>query len=432
MTHCLFKRARDKKVKKRLLTGAAVWAVVMALAVPAAANPADMFGMGNSNRGMGNAATGIVSGANAAYYNPAFLTFMERPELEVGWVGAYMQLQTNGNDLDTQTHNAVEFSIGGPLPGKLKFLGLGVSTYVPLSGFARIYVQAPVDPQYLMYRNLGRFAIYPGAAVRIGEYVSLGLGANVFVSNYGQVGFKVDFGSGIATHRNYIQGLSITLAPTAGFAFKWKDLASFGISYRGSTQMTISNFQMDFDAGLLDMPMTMNGAIFYTPHQISFGVGYKPIKMLQLAADITWAMWHYAPDMSVRVDVKPSQLLPPITSPIASVGFSDIVIPRIGIEVVPIEALKLRAGYYWYPTPAPTPVYDTNIIDTDRHVLSLGIGYTFKDPQNIIEGIGLDGSFQYQFLVPRTVIKKSLVDPIGDYGINGGVVVGGISLRIIL
>lgn len=412
--------------------GAAAAAVSLTMAATAAANPADMFGMGNENRGMGNSATGIISGANAAYYNPAFLTFMDRPEVSAGWVGAYMQLQTNGNDLDTQTHNAVEFAIGGPLPGKLKFIGLGLSTYLPLSGFARIYVQAPVDPQYLMYRNLGRFAIYPGAAVRIGEYVSLGLGLNVFVSNYGQVGFKVDFGSGIATHRNYIQGLSLTVAPTAGIAFKWKKLVTAGISYRGSTQMTISDFRMDFDAGLLDMPMVLNGALFYTPHQLSFGLGYRPIDKLLLSADATWAMWHFAPDMSVRVDVNPSQLLPPITSPTAIMNFSDIVIPRIGIEYTPIEALKLRAGYFWYPTPAPTPVYDTNVIDTDRHVISVGIGYTFKDPQNIIEGIGIDGSFQYQFLVPRTVIKKSLVDPIGDYGINGGVVVGGISARIIL
>jgi long-chain fatty acid transport protein len=419
-------------VSRRVLVSAAVLSIAVIRWGDAAANPADMFGMGTDGRGMGSAMTGALSGANAAYYNPAMLTMLDRPEVSAGWVGAHMMLKLNGADLDTQNHNAVELSIGGPLPGKLKFLGIGLSAYVPGSGFARIYVQAPYDPQFLLYRNLGRFAIYPAVSARIGEYVSLGIGLNVFTTIYGQVRFKVDFGSGQAVHRDYIQGMSLTVAPTAGVAFKWKSLVTAGIAYRGSNQMTVKSLSIDFDAGVMDMPMYLSGALFYTPHELAFGAGYRPIKQLLIAADVTWAMWSRAPDMSIRVDVKPSTLLPEVTSAKVDLGFYDIAIPRLGMEYSPIDPLKLRAGYFWFPTPAPTPVHDTNILDTDRHVITLGIGYRFKDPQNIVEGIGIDGAIQYQIFVPRTVIKESLTDAIGDYEIDGGVVVGGISASITL
>jgi hypothetical protein len=81
----------------------------------------------------------------------------------------------------------------------------------------------------------------------------------------------------------------------------------------------------------------------------------------------------------------------------------------------------------------PDQVYQTNILDSDKHVLTIGAGYQFKDPWDIVpNGMSVDAFFQYQFLVPRDTIKKSSVDPVGDYRITGGAPIGGLSLKFFL
>ena len=415
-------------MKQILFIGTA--ALILSAPAIALANPADMFGMGADARGLGNAMTGRPSGAMAAYYNPAFLGFLGGAELSAGWLGADMSLKLSGDDYDSQQTGGVELGAATPLGGKLRWFSLGLAAYLPLGAAARLYTQAPDTPQFVLYRALNRFAVYPALAVKIGDYFALGLGCHILASASGWINFQIDLANQSAPGRDFLFDMKPAFAPTAGLAFAYRDIISGGISYRGEIDMPIS-FPANFDLGIISLLVQGQGLQWYTPHELSVGASWRPIPPLSVQFDATWALWSGAPDQSTQVTIQPSVLLPEVKNPPVEPGFSDIIIPRLGIEYRPLPDLPLRVGYLYYPTPVPSQVYQTNLIDADRHIITMGAGYRFKDPLEVIpQGISVDGFFQYHLIASRSVVKKSVVDDVGDYGISGRLIVGGLALTL--
>ena len=416
------------KLGRKLFT-IIVLASALLICGQAGADPAAMYGMGMDSQGKGNAMTGAPSGAMAAYYNPAFLSFAGRPELQIGWMIANNNLKINGQNYDSFTTNSLEMSASVTLKGKLDFLSLGIAAYMPVYPAAKVFTSAPYAPQFILYRNLVRFAAYPGISFKVWEYLSLGIGLNILAATYGNANFTLDLGQQIVTQRDFSMDVRLALAPTGGIAFKYKDLVSAGVSYRGEIDMGINTLTMNIDVGVTTMAAGLQGVAFYTPQELNFGVGYNPIKQVRLVLDLTWAMWSLAPDQSVRMNIQENQIIPAVYSPVISPGFSDILVPRIGIEYNPWSTLNIRAGYIYYPTPVPLPVGETNLIDTDRHIATIGLGYGMDDPTGLFNDIVIDAYFQYQFLMHRDVIKANPTDPVGDYGIGGNAMTGGIGAK---
>ena len=341
-----------------------------------------------------------------------------------------MSLKLSGEDFDSQQTGGVELSAAVPLGGKLRWLSLGVAAYLPLGAAARIYAQAPNSPQFALYRNLNRFAVYPALAVRLGDWFGVGLGCHVLASASGWIHFEIDLANQTAPGRDFLFDMKPSFAPTAGLAFSYNDTVGAGVSFRGEIDTPIA-FPANFDLGIIELLVQGQGIQWYTPHELSFGASWRPIAPLLLQVDATWALWSGAPDPSTQVNIQPSVLLPEVKSPPVDPGFSDIVVPRVGAEYRPLAELPVRVGYIYYPTPVPSQVHQTNLVDTDRHIITLGAGYRFKDPLEIVpQGISVDGFFQYHFLASRSVVKKSVVDDVGDYGISGRLIAGGLSLTL--
>lgn len=393
-------------------------------------NPADMFGMGADARGMGNAMTGVPAGAMSAYYNPGFLGFLGGASIEAGWLGALMDLELSGEGYDSQNLGGVELAAAVPLGGKLSFLSLGVAAYLPIGPAARLYAQAPNTPQFLLYRNLNRFAVYPALSVKIGDWFAFGAGVHVLASASGWINFEIDLANQSAPGRDFMFDMEPGFAPTAGVAINWKDVVTGGLSYRGEIDAAVE-FPANFDLGIIELLVHGQGVQWFTPHELNLGAAWRPLPPLLVSFDLTYALWSNAPDQSTQVTIQPSVLLPEVKNPPVEMGFSDIVMPRLGVAYAPIEGLSLRTGYLYYPTPVPSQIHATNIADSDRHVLTLGAGYRFDDPLGVIpQGVSMDGFFQWHFLASRSVIKKSLVDEVGDYGISGRVIAGGLALTM--
>src|SRR5262249_47368726 len=112
-----------------------------------------------------------------------------------------------------------------------------------------------------------------------------------------------------------------------------------------------------------------------------------------------------------------------------TLGFHDIVIPRLGVEK-DVGPLSLRAGYAVRPSPAPLQNSGTNYVDATTHELSLGVGYAFKDPFELLANqliIDVGGAF---FFVPsRHYDKVDPGDAVGSYDASGNIVVLGAALR---
>jgi long-chain fatty acid transport protein len=115
-------------------------------------------------------------------------------------------------------------------------------------------------------------------------------------------------------------------------------------------------------------------------------------------------------------------------------NFSDRVVPRIGVELTPYQnddvAFQVRAGYFYENSPAPAQMAYTNLVDTDRHTWSVGVGLDLFGLRPLLPGwLSLDAHFAYSWLPARAMIKTSPIDPVGDYVAWGNIFAGGLTME---
>ncbi|NLH50698.1 MAG: hypothetical protein GX444_19150 [Myxococcales bacterium] len=196
----------------------------------------------------------------------------------------------------------------------------------------------------------------------------------------------------------------------------------------------------------------------WKPQEAAFGASAKIGDAWTLTSDVTWYDWseYPAPDLRLTVDdftVKLSTLpttlqarlrtlsvpiigtvgpLPPVQVAVPGLRTAlklrlpskaiikprthDIFVPRLGVEhhfspisgVLWVQEMQFaaRAGYSYQPSPFEPERGYVNLVDTDKHVASVGAGVTFN------RNLSLDAYGQYHYLVPIR-IEKDLVD--SDY-----------------
>jgi long-chain fatty acid transport protein len=101
-------------------------------------------------------------------------------------------------------------------------------------------------------------------------------------------------------------------------------------------------------------------------------------------------------------------------------------VPRLGLEyrlpLSPDFDLPLRAGYVYEHSPVPPQTGVTNYVDTDRHVLSAGTGFVWKEPGVLVPGnVRFDLHAQYSILPTRVTLKANPADYVGDYRAKGSI-----------
>ena len=102
-------------------------------------------------------------------------------------------------------------------------------------------------------------------------------------------------------------------------------------------------------------------------------------------------------------------------------------------STVPVEYrpgdFAVRSGYAYRPTPLPEQRHDTNLADTDAHLLTLGAAWAMPDPEDPARQplvIGL--SFQATLLRPRRHEKVEPADPTGTFKMDGAILSVGLDL----
>ncbi len=194
----------------------------------------------------------------------------------------------------------------------------------------------------------------------------------------------------------------------------------------------------------------------WKPQEAALGASAKIGDAWLVTTDVTWYDWsqYPAPDLRLVIDdwninlsTLPSSMrarirtlsvpvlgtvgpLPPVqitlpgltakvkikfpTQQIIRPKTHDIFIPRIGLEHrlppaygalwVGEVQMAFRAGYSYQPTPFEPERGYINLVDTDKHVLSGGMGLTFN------KSLSFDAYTQYHHLIPIR-IEKELFDP---------------------
>lgn len=360
-------------------------ALACAPAVALGAEP-EMFGLGAANAGMGGGVTALAADPYAAYYNPAGLTQAPGPTLAADLILGQASLQPfSGVVYDTTGEGSLVTASGAPKYGPIgsdyrvhpeganapfyvagiQFAGsipigrcaagrcvaLGIAGFVPQGGLARIELQDPYLPYYVMYKDRNdRIAIHPALGVQPLHDLRLGVGLQVMAAvetsiratvhadidaftGGGAAGSGAGRGSGtgggtgqreiVAHVTTEVDQLAATVkyraTPVLGALL---NLGAFvdpadprhaalerfgvGVSFRGAWSVptrtdvvVLPSGQVKFNdqlvilSALSQNPIALHLAepvAFYNPAQLATGIkaGHGP---LDLAADLTWTRW---------------------------------------------------------------------------------------------------------------------------------------------
>jgi len=368
----------------------------------ALATMADTLELGSKATAMGGAFCALADDYSAVYYNPAGLTQENRNRLYIAtqYAKPFFWIQeSNGDkkvkDLDEISGISIATTSNwGQLFGyeQLRRFSSGFYLYYPYQGLYDIKSDFPTDRHFVMYqdRNLMMMIIL-SMAYKILPSLSVGIGANFSMG--------LDMGNYVV-----VEGLSLTvstmtlqrdarteISPQIGLLFKPLDKLSFGLNFLDEVVTRQKGpFILQMGEGITK-PGQVDMYSFNRPRKVDFGVAYELNQASTLSFDLCWLNW------SRYKDILHDTPYP---------KFKDILVPHLGIEYLPIPRLAVRGGYYYEMSPVPDQTEKSNFIDNNKHVFSVGAGWTTEARSTFPnKPISIDWHFQWQLLEQREFYK---------------------------
>lgn len=367
-------------MNRRLVKGGALATVLLSVlaAKSARASLPELVSLGT--RAPALAGTGVADsiGYEATYQNPAGLATGTR-NLTLGLVYGGYRTTIDGEPYPIE--NTLGIVIGGALPlplgGVMKNrLGLGLGLYLPTGFINRVRVPFPdVARASLLDSRTQIVSILFGAGVRLPWGLQVGGGVLALAALVGNINIQQD-GSGrlIAASE---QQLTVNYAPIVGV--RWQSpghRVAAGVVFRGVSESSykITVHTQLGDALPLMLPLIFfSGIAQYDPLQVAAEASVRPTAHLVLTAQACWKRW--------SAYVYPIDKSTAGSQPLPQPNFHDTVVPRVALEWQPAVLRKveilLRLGYFFEWSPAPNPPPEDlarNLLDSDRHVITAGIG----------------------------------------------------------
>ena len=418
-----------------------VVALLTAVAALARADNLEEFPLSSRAAGMGGAYTALASDFAASYYNPAGLTLSHHLNLSLGWsfadYGLRFRSDNGGRDLDETAEripdlSALTLGISTTIPlDEPDRIGFGLALFLPTRAIVDLKARAPTsEPRWFRYgEDHDRVHVIVSAGVKIIDALRVGLGANIFVD--GEGGTVISAGLATPVQPEYELKLEPDAGVIASVLFLPHERVSIGLCYRSEV-----SFKLDFPALAtvqgINLPILLEAITLFTPHQVQLGV-VVDLDPVLLSFDLLYANWssYRDPDLVVSSGVVavPNRI---------RTDFNDVISPRIGVEVGVTRWMMLRGGYWWRNAIIDDQDGLQNLVDSQKHVFTMGVGFTFGEPSDPVtaeperrEGkaetfqqltrdasFDIDLFFQLHWHVGRDQAKPP-GDPVGDWDADG-------------
>ena len=345
----------------------------------------------------GNAFAAQADDASAIFYNPAGMTQLHGVHQLAGV--AFVNVHTRFRSLTGETS---ENDLGGPFglppPGQLFLtatpsdlgaprlgdltVGLGLQN---LFGFASRYPEDGPLRTAITSASLPLLDIKPTVAYRVSDWLSLGVGADIFTiwSDLGEgqaerkfvspglpgipAGARVEInGRGSAAGLN--AGALLTLLRTES----GNPRMNVGLVWRSQTDLPLDgDFRVD------GVRVAGAHSSLRLPESWTAGLAVWPWRderrEWKIEGDMDYVRWSSISNFDVRLSTGAVLRNPQDWSDAVSVG--------VGTEYkwlkwrpLPAWDLALRTGYLWSMTPVPDRNFNPAFPDSNVHVLSLGVG----------------------------------------------------------
>ena len=130
-----------------------------------------------------------------------------------------------------------------------------------------------------------------------------------------------------------------------------------------------SAVEVEYD-GSYTSPLPNNGEFNTTikyPNTFGLGYGIELNDTIQIEVLVEWLQW--SNNKSQTLNAGGAEIS-------ADNNWDDTFTFGLGGSWAATDALAVRAGYAYLPSPIPDETTTPLLVDTDRHALSLGLGYT--------------------------------------------------------
>lgn len=361
---------------RTLAPGMLALALCVVHPLPSAASPAEVFGFGSRQAGLGGAVAARVDDFSAAYYNPAGLAAGGGKRVSFGLLAATSRLEVNDERYSLTEPFGIVFGatapapLGGPLADRVH-VGLGL--YLLPDTIVRVIARQPEEPFYPYYDNrTQRLVVLPAVAVRATDRMSVGVAVNVLAGLAGAVvaaegptrAIEARVDEEIGTQARLHVGARFGLFPGWDVALVFRQ--EFSIPFSTVTDNEVAGEPIDLDIRAVGL---------YTPHQLVLGTSWRT-GALAFSLDATVAFWsaYNGPFVEVESELP---LVGPLAGELPDVPWKDTIGVRAGAETALASHLWLRGGYGFETSPVPARQPGvTNLLDGPKHTLSLGLGWT--------------------------------------------------------
>jgi long-chain fatty acid transport protein len=423
------------------LLAVATAAVISSAAGSASASSEDVFGFGVRSMAMGASGAAVGQGYEAVYGNPALLALARDRELTLGFVGAHFDLRAGERiSYDGLRGSFIGATLPLPFGGALKDrIAVGLGFFAPFDLIVRGRILFPETPQFLIADRTQSVAVQAGVGVDIGWGIRVGGGFAALAALTGSVGVATDASGRVGTVVE--DTLVASYGPIVGASYDIGDEYRVGLTFRGEL---VGRFNVVITVqdlgGIVVPPLNISGVAQYDPWQ--FALEFARVKgPWKLAAGATWKHWSAYPGPAEATVRCPEA--DPSTGATGSCGalvpeppgYSDTVVPRLGVErTLDLKAglrAHLRGGYFFEPSPAPEQTGAANLFDNSRSVLSIGYGIELAPP---LPALRAEWFGQLHILHSRTHTKDPEV-PLENAGspsveTSGFIVAGGATLGV--
>lgn len=358
---------------------------VSVLASPAWADVENDLGLNPRTAALGGAVSATGGDFAATAYNPAALIVPTDQagfgELSVGFSAAvpaaWAESLEDGRELALEDPlNAYAVTVGGRfdigaglgVPG----LVLGLAFYAPVEGLVRSRIR-PDDALswFFIGDRTSHVSLHASLAFRIVDWLSVGAGVRItfdeeaFITGATtevrrvtdpvtgeervEAGTRLGIEASIYGRASPVLGVLVAPIPTLRFAFAWRGrLVSDDWGWA----------RLQGIEGVGDIGFVYRFTHVYRPHELAWSAAWRAHDVLEVSAEVTWALWSEAVSPTWRT---------------LEGRFGDIVVPSVGVRVTPTPGVDLLAGYRYVRSPFSDLGGPTNLLTNDTHHASLGL-----------------------------------------------------------
>jgi long-chain fatty acid transport protein len=360
--------------------------------------------------GQGEAFVAQADDGSAIYYNPAGMTQVQGTQ---GSMGGYLNFRdvrfsgaNNGpneemNDPAYAVHfyNVTDFG--------LKDWRFGFGLFIPFGNDVNLGNNSSF--RYIATKSSLKVTSYtPAVAYRFNDHLSLGVALNIY-DGQTEVNKDVPFSilfPGAPDGKQRFDGGGQAIGATVGLQWKINDQHTIGVVYR-------SPFSIDFHGNVVvkNDPTGLFGRSPATaeidfPQSAAVGDAFRPTSKLKLEVDVEWTDWDtlntvrlHSPNAAIAAD--PSATIP--------FNWMSSFFYEFGAQYELDKHWTVRGGYIFSENSVPNSTFSPTLPDSNRHVFSLGLGYT-------VTRFTIDLVYQYSLSVNRTVKNSADTnfDGVGD------------------